>query len=91
VDTEYQTVAARIYSGSSPDPCHTEFDGVTYEFDQDQDISVACQTVMGGILEAPKPKTSAYTDTTACSYNSSAEKRMTFDAIRAVVNVPFSA
>ena len=91
VDTEYQTVTARIYSGSSPDPCHTEFDGVTYEFDQDQEISVACQTVMGGILEAPKPKTSAYTDTTACSYNSSAEKRMTFDAIRAVVNVPFSA
>jgi len=89
VDVEFQTgVATQV---ASEQPCSTQVSGQWYEFQQFQDITVNCETVLGGTLEAPKPKTSAYTNNlgfSACSVNSSAQRRIVFDTMRAVINVP---
>ena len=61
-----------------------------YEFQQQQNITVNCETVVGGTLEAPKPQTGDLlrNGSGGCSVNSSAQRRIVFDTMRAVINVP---
>jgi len=86
-DLEY-TYATATPVGSTSDPCSVVDGGTTYEFPQTQEITTTCETVTGGTLEAPKPKSSAYTDIGACTLGGDAEIRLTFDTVRAIINVP---
>ena len=86
-DLEY-TYATATPVGSTSDPCSVVDGGTTYEFPQTQEITTTCETVTGGTLEAPKPKSSAYTDLGACTLGGDAEIRLTFDTVRAIINVP---
>ena len=88
VDTVYQT--AEAVANPAATDCAKNIDGTLYEFQQFEDVTVNCQTVYGGTLEAPKPRASAYGKnlSNGCSVGSDSQLNITFDTIRVVVNVP---
>lgn len=89
---EHDTASASVWDGSgTPDPCSHNVDGTVYEFTQSQEITSTCKSVVGGTLEAEKPRQSAYTNnvgTASCSVGATSRKTLAFDSIRAIINVP---
>ena len=91
VDVEFQKGVATAVSSELPCSALIPSSGTQwYEFQQQQSITVNCETVVGGTLEAPKPQTGDLlrNGSGGCSVNSSAQRRIVFDTMRAVINVP---
>lgn len=83
---EHITTQAQVWGGV--EPCYANVGGTNYEFDQIQDTVNTCKTVTGGILEADKPRTSAYISTGACTLGAESRRTLVFDSVRAIIDVP---
>ncbi len=88
-DNNNTTTHSRVLAPSQGyDQCNIVEDGTRYEFPETNTITVDCKTVISGVLEAEKPRTSAYVNITACNKGSDVERNYTFSANRSFIDVP---